>query len=236
MSKTQFISDVDWSADISRTFFYPLYRELAYEGRFVSIVNSEHSKFSGKLQSREIDVFMQYLQDNNAISIGVEEKAQRKPWGSLWIETDSCTIQGHERTGWIDTLEADYLNYGFGIRDPNLTKLTDTATDYAAFDTYWIKFPEFREWFRENIDLFETKYTFQHNRSAGKIVHIPALVASGVPVERYLCERDRCLSIPFDLKLDARKIKYKQLRRGLDGMLDEIYKARTLQNRNENDD
>jgi hypothetical protein len=234
MSKTQFNSDVDWAIDISIIFFYPLYRELAHEGRFVSIVNSEHSKFSCKLQSREIDVFMQYLQDNNAISIGVEEKAQRKHWDSLWIETDSCTIAGHERTGWIDTLDADYLNYGFGIRDPNATAFT--SSDYIAFDAYWIQFPEFKEWFKANIDRFEEKVTFQHNRSAGRIVLIPDLAQSGVSVERFLCERDRCTPISLDLKLNPRKIKNEQLRRELGKAIDNICEFRALQGRSGDDD
>lgn len=237
MKKTRFMSDVYWSSEMSNTFYYPLYMKLAYDGRFVTIVNSEYSAFSGKLQSREIDVFMQYWKDD-VISIGVEEKIQRAQWGSLFVETDSCTVNGYERIGWVESLEADYLNYGFGIKDPNCRVNTDTPDDYIALDTYWIQFPPFREWFQANLSLFEEKITHQSNHSAGRIVPIlpmtkypssPCLARSGVLVERYLCERDRCIPVPLETKLTATRIKTAQIRRNLNNTLDHIYQMKKLQ-------
>jgi very-short-patch-repair endonuclease len=58
---------------------------------------------------------------------------------------------------------------------------------------------------------------------------IPCLAMSGLTIERYLCERDRCLPVPLETKLSAMRIKTSQIRRNLDKTLDNIYQMKKLQ-------
>lgn len=112
---------------------------------------------------------------NNKLLL-LEEKIVRprtgSPYTAICIETDSCTVEGHESPGWIHTSRADWLFYCW-VLDDNKGELNI------------ISFPQLREWFAStDTSIFPTTTTDEHNRTRCKVIDIDHLKRDGVEVRQ----------------------------------------------------
>ena len=82
-----------------------------------------------------------------------------KKYTAFTLETESCTIEGREKDGWMKYGEFDYLLYGFVQQDNNI-------------ELYVIPFQKLKKWFWENYKNFQITETNQINRTRCRIVDI----------------------------------------------------------------
>ena len=75
------------------------------------------------------------------------------------METQSCTIPGREKDGWMKYGEFDYLLYGFQQANQSL-------------EVYIIPFQMLKRWFWQNYKLFPETITEQINKTACRIIPI----------------------------------------------------------------
>jgi hypothetical protein len=115
-----------------------LYRQWAYQGRFVSL--SGESPGTMFLQrNAHIDVAIQVMQDDRVTCLTIEEKIVRQRHTALAIETHSD--KRRDKSGWIYTSTADVLLYAFGLA-------------YGGLEVYTMSLPALRKWFLPVADTF----------------------------------------------------------------------------------
>ncbi len=154
---SQFNTDLTYS-EKQRTKLKSFYSTKAFEGRYV-FINKASSPVSQKLQNMAIDTIFQ-ISDSKEIYI--EEKIVRWPgykYTAFVFETDSCTVIGREKSGWMKYGEFDFLLYGF----------EQASGDIEA---YSIPFPKLKEWFWNNYTTYPATQTIQINHTFCRIVPI----------------------------------------------------------------
>ena len=145
-------------AEQQRTRLKDFYSIKAYEGRYV-FINKESGEIGKYLQNKAIDTILQ-ITDKKEVYI--EEKIVRwkgKKYTAFTLETDSCTVAGREKDGWMKYGKFDYLLYGF------------TQEDYSI-EVYIIPFKKLKEWFWKNYKNYPITITEQINRTSCRIVDI----------------------------------------------------------------
>ena len=103
----------------------------------------------------------------------IEEKIVRWPgyrYADFCLETQSCTVPGHELPGWMFYGEADYLLYCFQLDD-------------GALDAWLIDFPKLYEWFWPRESTYPVFQMKTRNRTRGRKVPV-ADVHRSVPAWR----------------------------------------------------
>jgi hypothetical protein len=168
----EFHVDDAWQRGVRDKVLAPgFYGEYAVEGRYVFI---DRGRLAGLLQKRyAVDTIVQG-RDGKAACI--EEKIVRWPYDRktgkpkdrphtrFFLETESCTVPGHESNGWMVYGQADYLNYCFASRDE------------SALTCWLIDFPELQTWFWEHVEEFRAhQMTDTVNRTCGRLVPIEAV-------------------------------------------------------------
>lgn len=154
---SQFTNDLQF-AEEHRQRLKPFYKKYAHEGRYV-FVNKESGELGEELQNKAVDTILQKTDDKE---IYIEEKIVRwkgKKYTAFTLETDSCTVEGREKEGWMKYGKFDYLFYGFLQVDNSI-------------EAYLIPFQKLKEWFWKNFMLFPETITEQINRTACRIVDI----------------------------------------------------------------
>jgi len=134
------------------------YSIKALDGRYV-FINKTSGKLGNELQQKSIDTILQ-LTDKKEIYI--EEKIVRwkgKKYTAFTLETESCSIVGREKDGWMKYGEFDYLIYGFIQENDNI-------------EVYVIPFQKLKKWFWENYELFPITKTEQINKTICRVVDI----------------------------------------------------------------
>jgi len=157
MSQEQFIEDLRF-AEKYRQKLKSFYAIKAFEGRYV-FINKESGAIGKELQNKNIDTIMQ-ITDNKEIYI--EEKIVRwkgKKYDAFTLETDSCTVKGKEKDGWMKYGNFDYLFYGFVQNDDTI-------------ELYVIPFQRLKKWFWENYNNYPITITDQINKTMCRIVKI----------------------------------------------------------------
>ena len=143
--------------------------QYAVDGRYVVI---DKGRLATLLQKRfAVDTVVQGRNGNAAF---IEEKIVRwprrdYPYDSMCLETQSCTVPGHESDGWMVYGQADYLLYCFAQRDG------------CSLICFLMDFPKLQTWFwpvAGRFSPFENPDTI--NRSCGKVVPI-SLIRANVP-------------------------------------------------------
>lgn len=167
---SDFDRDNDWQRRVRDQILAPgFYGTFATDGRYVLI---DKGRLATQLQ-REFAVDT-IVQGRNGAAVCIEEKIVRWPgrvYAAYSLETDSCTVPGREKQGWMAYGQADYLLYCFQQED-------------GALDCHLIDFPKLRAWFWERVSDFPTFGPLRTlNRSAGRVVPI-AMVRANVPVWR----------------------------------------------------
>ncbi len=151
--------------------FYGVY---AINGRYVTI---DKGRLAHVLQRRfAVDTI---VQGSNGSAICIEEKIVRWPgyhYQSFCLETNSCTVPGHESDGWMVYGKADYLLYCFQLEDGGL-------------DCWLIDFAKLQEWFWPLKEMFPTFLMSETlNKTCGRLVPIED-VRTNVPTWRRLVKQ-----------------------------------------------
>ena len=152
-----FNADDKWEKEVRNKYLIPFYN-ITFNNKYVLC---DKGRSATLLQKRfDIDTIAQHPDGQNVIMI--EEKFQRKSWGSLFLETKSCTNPGRESPGWMSYCEADLLVYIFVDREIEL---------------YMYHFQELKDWFwrQEKNVTWITKRTNQSNHTEGKIVPLKSI-------------------------------------------------------------
>lgn len=171
MKPTEFEIDDKWQRGVRDAVLVPGFYEKRYPGLF---------KFADKdlaTQMRGIDTLVE-SDSGNGWETTIDEKIVRWRgfhYTAFAFETDSCTVEGRERDGWMRHGEAEYLLYCF---------------QEASLDLFChlIEFRPLKKWFwtDDNFKKFPTFGPLDTlNRSAGRVVPIVA-VRRNVPCSAFV--------------------------------------------------
>ncbi len=170
-----FHSDNAWQQSVRDRILAPWYGKHARDGRFVFL---DKGRCVSLIQKRmAVDTIVQ--SPKNGAAICIEEKLTRHPkhrsaFTNFFLETESCTVLGHESPGWMRYAEADVLLYCF-----------ETAT--GDLDAYWIDFPALRKWFWGVWQNFRFHRMPHNNQTEGRLVPIDDVCGEGsVATKRFL--------------------------------------------------
>ena len=140
------------------------YAGLAYEQEQDKHLINLYNKLCGKgswhkvgkeLQDKGIDI------EDKATGETYENKVVRGKYTAMTLETESCSVAGHEKDGWMKYSEADWLMYGFG--EKNIITL------------HQLDLQELKVWFWKNYTNFAITKTEQINESICRVVPMEAL-------------------------------------------------------------
>lgn len=165
-----FVSDDRWQKEMRDQVLAPgFYGSYAVEGRYVVM---DKGRIAKEMQRVAVDTI---VQGADGTVVAIEEKIVRwpdrnEPYTAFALETQSCTVPGHESAGWMTYAEADYLLYCFAQRDGSLI-------------CHLIDFPKLQDWFWKNDTKFNVFRMKTKNRTAGRLVPIVA-VEQNVPTWR----------------------------------------------------
>jgi hypothetical protein len=163
-----FERDNAWQRKVRDLVLAPgFYGSYAQEGRYVFV---DKGRLSTKLQ-REYAVDT-IVQGKDGAALCIEEKivrwpAKGEPYTAYTLETDSCTVPGREKDGWMKYAQADFLLYAFQWPDRLVVHLID--------------FPKLQAWFWPKAESFKATVTEQINHTRCRIVPFAALDSGGVP-------------------------------------------------------
>lgn len=181
---TDFAADLAYTRMMRDRFLAPyFYRKYSLDGRYVFIDKSACSTILQKEMA--VDTIFQAAKDG--ASLCIEEKIERWPGhkrSNFALETDSCTVKGKERQGWMHYAKADYLLYAFAYEG-------DTG-----LDVYLVDFPKLRAWFW-NIPQRYPAHVMEHTLNHTRFEKVPiADVMRFVPTAHYLVTGQGCTFIP----------------------------------------
>lgn len=162
--------DAAWSQQKRDSHLIHFYQKYAVDGRYVFVDKSACSTIMQKQLA--VDTI---IQARGGASWCIEEKIERWPGytrSNFALETDSCTVPGRERKGWMHYAQADYLLYAFEQENGDL-------------DAYLIHFPQLRSWFWNVQERYSSHTMETLNRTRFKKVPI-ADVRRSVGMVRYL--------------------------------------------------
>lgn len=167
-----FRRDDAWQKQVRDTVLGPgFYGVFAVDGRYVLV---DKGRLASILQKRyAVDTV---VQGKNGNAYCIEEKIVRWPgykYAAYTLETDSCTVPGHESQGWMHYGQADFLIYCFHQENGDL-------------DCHLIDFPKLQDWFWQHVDEFEDFQMETRNRTKGKKVPIAAVQAAVPTWHRYV--------------------------------------------------
>jgi hypothetical protein len=172
-----FHTDDAWQRGKRDKYLVPLFYKKQVAGRYVLM---DKGRLSKTLQrSMAIDTVIQ-SKDGSVVSI--EEKIVRWPATNkaqerYFLETESCTVPGHESAGWMQYGESDYLLYCFEQADGWLR-------------CHLIEFQPLREWFGPLQENWREHTMPENNETRGRLVPF--------------CEVRKNVSVVrFDLRLEA---------------------------------
>lgn len=173
----------EYSCKMRDTFLVHFYQEYALDGRYVFIDKSTCSTLLQK--ELAVDTIFQSKKEPRA-SLCIEEKIEQWPGytrPNFALETDSCTIPGRERKGWMHYAKADYLLYAFAFEND------------AGLDAYLIDFPKLQEWFYSLPMRYESYIMPTLNRTRFEKVPIHD-VRKVVSTWHYIINGEGCTFIP----------------------------------------
>jgi hypothetical protein len=178
-----FVAAAQWSRKMRETFLSHFYGKYSVDGRYVYIDKSSCSTLLQK--ELAVDTIMQWPTPHTSICI--EEKIVQWPgykYMNFALETESCTVPGRERGGWMRYAEADYLLYAFAYEND------------SGLDIYLIDFPKLRGWFW-NLPVRYESHTMKETINHTRFEKVPIKdVVQAVLTARYLCTSEGCTFIP----------------------------------------
>jgi hypothetical protein len=162
----EFERDDRWQKEMRDRILGPyFYGKYAFDGRYVFI---DKGQLASIIQKRyAVDTI---VQGRHGTAWCIEEKIVRwpqdrdAPYTAFCLETNSCTVPGHESDGWMKYGQADLLLYCFQTK--NLDEL----------DCHLLAFGKLQKWFwpvAETFNKFKMRDTL--NRTEGRLVDIDAI-------------------------------------------------------------
>lgn len=168
-----FATNNEWQRGVRDRILVPLlYQQCSYEGRYVLI---DKGAFATHLQRAcAVDTI---IQGTSGRVFAIEEKIAR--WigferDCYFLETDSCTVPGHESPGWMHYARADFLLYCF------------ETSDHDGLDCHLLDFQALRVWFWPRESAFPAWIEPQANRTRSRKVPIGAVPTSIRKTVRHL--------------------------------------------------
>ena len=169
MPRNDFHSDDAWQRGLRDAILVPQFYQRRNAGRYVLM---DKGRFATFVQRRAaVDTIVQ-SRDGGVVAI--EEKIVRWPgrqYTAYCLETESCTVPGHESPGWMRYGKADYLLYCF-------------EQEHGGLACHLIPFQPLKEWFWPREETFRVFQMQERNRTRGRIVPI-ADVQSAISVGRF---------------------------------------------------
>jgi len=176
-----FAAALEYSRMMRDKFLVHFYRKYSFDGRYVFVDKSACSLLLQKELATDT-----IAQSSATSSDCIEEKIEQWPGckrKNFALETDSCTVPGHERKGWMHYAKADHLLYAFAYEG-------DTG-----LDAYFIDFPKLRKWFWGLPKRYEPHTMDTLNRT--RFEKVPIIdVCRAVPTTHYLITAEGCQFIP----------------------------------------
>jgi hypothetical protein len=160
----------EWQLHKRDKILVPFFYEKYYAGRY---------RFANAAEQRAgIDTIVQGKNGPRTIEEKIVEWIG-EPYRSFALETESCTLPGSERDGWMKTGTAQLLLYCFENQDGDL-------------DPWLIAFQELKDWFWPVAESFYGFHLEERNRSRGRVVPIRDVVAAVWTKQLPLLPNSRC--------------------------------------------
>lgn len=160
-----FYDDDAWQRQQRDEILAPgFYKQYAHDGRYVFV---DKGRLKSIMRKRAVDTI---VQGKKGTAVCFEEKIVRWPgfvYPAFFLETESCTIEGLESSGWMVYGEADFLFYCFQQENGDLL-------------CYLIDFPALKAWFWPLESTFRGHRMSTRNRTFGRLVPI-SVVGVHVP-------------------------------------------------------
>jgi len=164
----EFLSADDRQRELRDAILVPHFYERLFAGKYRFLDNHP-------LQFKGVDTAVVH----RGCLLCIEEKIvnwpalKGKPHTAFTLETWSCTVEGREKTGWMEYSIADFLLYCFAVPE------TETA-----LDCYLIDFPALKAWFWPRVEMFNVTRSTQINRTECRVVDITDVLAA-VPTRHH---------------------------------------------------
>ncbi len=145
-------------AERQRQYLKPYYKKISYEGRYI-FINKASGILSNELQNKAVDSIIQV---NDKREIYIEEKIVRwkgYKYNDFVLETESCSVDGRYKDGWMKYGQFDILLYGFTLENDNI-------------EIYIIPFKKLKKWFWENYLKYKETTSKQINQTKCRRVPI----------------------------------------------------------------
>lgn len=180
-----FERDDEWTHHMQARFMTKYYDYIS-NGRY-AFINGKLS-FCAKILQKELAIDSIYQNPQGDV-VCAEEKIERWPGyprTNFALETDSCTVPGHEKQGWMHYAKADILLYGFSLENEE------------GIDLYKLNFQPLKHWFWHVYQRYDTYTMPTLNRTRIRKVPIAhVLKVSGVFPSRYIITYDGIEEIPL---------------------------------------
>lgn len=152
-----------WQRNIRDNILKPYFYDVhAVGGRYVFL---DKGALSTQLQ-REYAVDT-VVQGRSGAAVFVEEKIiskRERPLTAFFLETDSCTVPGHQKEGWMHYGKADKLLWCFEQKDGSL-------------DCYMLDFQKLKTWFWTCYEKYPAFTMREQNKTRGRLVPIVDVLA-----------------------------------------------------------
>lgn len=173
-----FIRANDWQMEQRDRYLRHFYQQYSLDGRYVFVDKSQCSTLLQKQLA--IDTI---CQSRSGASFCVEEKIDsginRKNFA---LETDSCTVPGRERKGWMHYAQADFLLYAFQM-------------EQGGLNVYFMSLPALRAWFWRVYERYRY-YVMPDTLNHSGIRLVPIFdVERNITVRRYICNDTGCVPV-----------------------------------------
>ena len=166
-----FSTDNTWQLEVRDRILAPWYGGH-FGGKYILM---DKGRFAD-LTQRQLGVDT-VAQGANGV-VAIEEKIVRwkgRHYTAICVETDSCTVPGHESEGWARYSQADFLLYCMMQENGDTLKC------------HCVGMPELRRWFWPRVDQFKESIQEEHNRSAVRLVPIRDLeAAEDIPYAQWM--------------------------------------------------
>jgi hypothetical protein len=163
----------EWQRKMRDKFLLPYYQRDG--GR--CIVFDDRGPFSLWMQENGIDTIV--FRPGGSVT-SIEEKIVQWPiikatgqpratgYDQIALETQSCTVEGHQSNGWMTYCNAMILFYCMANREE------------TALDCWMIDMPALHHWFWRHVNEFKTTMTDEDNHTLCSLVPIRLIREAGI--------------------------------------------------------
>ena len=161
-----FLQQDTQSRAVRDRLFAPLYRELAASPENMCFIDgaARDPHLSLWLQQKGVDTM---LVARHGQMVSIDEKIRHSRYDDILLETESCTIAGREKKGWMYEGTATLLAYAFYCTQPSM-----------YLDVYFIDFSALKHWFfgsTRDWKMIAPKYNREVNQTRSYPIPLPLI-------------------------------------------------------------